>query len=73
MIDKVTVAAVFTILAITISAAGVLILLVRGWSKNWMNWKKIPKRDVATTAYITALTGVLLIAYVTTYFLINGA
>ena len=66
------VAAAFTILAIALSVAGLLILLVRGWSKNWRNWKRIPKRDVVTTAYITALIAVLLIGYVTTYFLING-
>jgi len=66
------VAAAFTILAIALSVAGLLILLVRGWSKNWRNWKKIPKRDVVTTAYITTLIAVLLIGYVTTYFLING-
>ena len=72
MIDRVLVASVFTILAIVLSASGALILLVRGYSKNWRDWKRIPKRDVTTTAYITALIGVLLIAYVTTYFLING-
>jgi ABC-type nickel/cobalt efflux system permease component RcnA len=72
MIDRVMVAATFTMLSIVLSAAGVLILLVRGWSKNWMDWKKIPKRDVITTAYIVVLIAVLLIAYITTYFLING-
>jgi len=72
MIDRVMVAAAFTVLAIVLSAAGVLILMVRGYSKNWRNWKRIPKRDVVTTGYITSLIIVLLIAYVTTYFLING-
>ena len=71
MIDRVLVASVFTILSIVLSAAGVLILLARGWSKNWMDWKKIPKRDVITTAYIVVLIAVLLIAYATAYFLIN--
>ena len=72
MVDRVMVAVAFTVLAIALSAAGLLILLVRGWSKNWRNWKRIPKRDVVTTAYITTLIAVLLIGYVTTYFLING-
>jgi len=72
MIDRVLVAAVFTFLAIVLSATGAMILMTRGWSKNWRNWKKIPKRDVVTTAYITVLIAVLLIGYVTTYFLING-
>ena len=72
MVDRVIVAVAFTVLAIALSAAGLLILLARGWSKNWRDWKKIPKRDVITTAYITALIAVLLIGYVTTYFLING-
>jgi amino acid transporter len=72
MIDRVLVAAAFTVLAVVLSAAGVLILLARGWSKNWRDWRKIPKRDVITTAYITVLIAVLLIGYVTTYFLING-
>jgi ABC-type nickel/cobalt efflux system permease component RcnA len=72
MIDRVLVASVFTILAIVLSAAGILILLTRGWSKNWRDWKRIPKRDVITTAYIIVLIAVLLIAYITTYFLING-
>jgi len=60
------------VLAITLSAAGVLILMVRGYSKNWRDMNKIPPRDVTTTAYIVALIAVLLIAYITTYFLING-
>jgi amino acid transporter len=72
MEDRVLVAAVFTVLAIVLSGAGVLVLMKRGWSKNWRNWKKIPKRDVITTVYITALIAALLIAYITTYFLING-
>ncbi len=72
MQEKIVVAVAFTVLAIVLSAAGLLILLARGYSKNWMDWKKIPKRDVTTTAYITALIVVLLIAYVTTYFLIVG-
>jgi ABC-type nickel/cobalt efflux system permease component RcnA len=72
MVDRVMVAVAFTVLAIALSAAGLLILLARGWSKNWRNWKRIPKRDVVTTAYITTLIAVLLIGYVTTYFLING-
>jgi len=72
MHDKIVIAVAFTVLAIILSAAGVLILLARGWSKNWRDWKRIPKRDVITTAYITALIAVLLIGYITTYFLING-
>jgi len=69
MIDRFLVASVFTVLSIVLSAAGILILRARGWSKNW---KKISKRDVVTTAYITTLITILLIAYVTTFFLING-
>lgn len=72
MIDRVMVAATFTMLAIILSSAGVLILLARGWSKNWMDWKRIPKRDVVTTVYITVLIAVLLIAYITTYFFWYG-
>ena len=72
MIDRVLVASVFTILAIVLSAAGILILLTRGWCTNGRDWKRIPKRDVITTAYIIVLIAVLLIAYITTYFLING-
>ena len=72
MHDKIVIAVAFTVLAIILSAAGVHILLARGWSKNWRDWKRIPKRDVITTAYITALIAVLLIGYITTYFLING-
>ena len=72
MDDKILTAVLFTVLAITLSAAGVLILMVRGYSKNWRDMNKIPPRDVTTTAYIVALIAVLLIAYITTYFLING-
>ncbi len=70
MQEKIVVAAAFTVLAIVLSAAGLLILLARGYSKNWRNWRKVTKHDVTTTAYISALIAVLLIAYVTAYFLI---
>ena len=72
MQDKIVIAVAFIVLAIVLSAAGVLILRVRGYSKNWRNWRKVTKHDVTTTAYISALIAVLLIGYVTTYFLIKG-
>ena len=71
MYDKIAVAAAFTVLAIVLASAGVLIFKVRKASTK-MNWDKLNKKDKVTSMYISSLLVVLVIAWITSYFLISS-
>ena len=71
MYDKITVAAAFTVLAIVLASAGVLIFKVRKASTK-LDWKRLSKKDKETSAYISSLLVVLVIAWITSYFLISS-
>jgi H+/Cl- antiporter ClcA len=71
MYDKITVAAAFTVLAIVLASAGILIFKVRKASTS-LDWSKLKKKDKVTSMYISALLVVLIIAWIICYLLISS-